>query len=76
MSDLGIIGLEKQAEYEKQLINESIDINRFELDKEKVNGKESDDIPTILIKLKRKGIKGLNDDEIRILEVFLNENNN
>lgn len=75
MNDLGIIGIEKQAEYEKQLIHENIDINRFELDKERITGKDDGDITTVLMKLKRSGISGLTEEELKVLEEFLNDEN-
>lgn len=75
MEDLQVIGIDKQAEYEKQLVRENIDINRFELDKEKVNGKDEGDIAIVLMKLKKGGVSSLSDEELKILEEFLTNEN-
>ena len=71
MEDVQVIGIDKQAEYEKQLVRENIDINRFELDKEKVNGKDEGDMAIVLMKLKKGGVSSLSDEELKILEEFL-----
>lgn len=75
-TDLQVVSIYSLAEYEKEITHENLNNSKYELDKERVKGSDSNDIPNILMKLKRKGLRGLSDEEINILEIFLNENNN
>lgn len=66
-TDLQVISIYTQAEYEKQLTEENIEIDKFELSKEKardLNGTNEEvneeDVKNIVKKI--QGLKGVNDE--------------